>query len=447
MKLQGLGLRDIFCIPNGEAIVKSLIDTDVYKWFMAVFYFDHAEYRDVETTFKLIIRDKYIRLADIIPEDVLREQLEAARALCLTPAERSFLAGMTGSDGRTRLIRSDDFLEEMSRPVLPPFILEKQEGGYVLTFTGPSWKVTFWEIIAMVIVSELYYYHLILNAKLSSSEILSIYTGMVARLFEKAKALREERALSFILFDTRRRQSRFFQEIVMRYMSEMLPSQCLGTSNVLLAMQHGSANPKGTNAHELYMIEGCLAGNDHDRIFQAPFTMSQKWYDYFGPDMSILLPDTYGTAHFYRHAPASFARDWKGVRPDSMEPNEAVRVTVEWWKRHGVDPMTKMILPSDGLDTDTMLGCSRENASAVGTLSYGWGTLVGNDCRGLWPRNDGAFGLFRPFSMVCKVSEANGVPAVKLSDNPEKATGPADRVALFKKIFGEEGSKKQVVVV
>ena len=51
-------------------------------------------------------------------------------------------------------------------------------------------------------------------------------------------------------------------------------------------------------------------------------------------------------------------------------------------------------------------------------MSFGWGTNLTNDFRGLRPGPER-----RPcnaISLVCKVSEANGRPAVKLSDNPQQ---------------------------
>ena len=42
-------------------------------------------------------------------------------------------------------------------------------------------------------------------------------------------------------------------------------------------------------------------------------------------------------------------------------------------------------------------------------------------------------------SLVCKVVEANGRPAVKLSDNPLKATGEKSEIERYLRIFGTEG--------
>jgi nicotinate phosphoribosyltransferase len=75
-------------------------------------------------------------------------------------------------------------------------------------------------------------------------------------------------------------------------------------------------------------------------------------------------------------------------------------------------------------------------------LGFGWGTLLTNDFRGF----DQA-GRLDPFSIVCKVISANGRPAVKLSDNPTKATGPTDQIARYRRVFGSAATAPQPVFV
>jgi nicotinate phosphoribosyltransferase len=52
-----------------------------------------------------------------------------------------------------------------------------------------------------------------------------------------------------------------------------------------------------------------------------------------------------------------------------------------------------------------------------------------------------------PLSLVCKVSAADGLPAVKLSDNYEKAMGPKPEIERYLRIFGHEGMKSVPVTV
>jgi len=77
-------------------------------------------------------------------------------------------------------------------------------------------------------------------------------------------------------------------------------------------------------------------------------------------------------------------------------------------------------------------------------MSFGWGTNLTNDFRGCDP--DGAAAL-EPISLVCKVIEANGRPAVKLSDNPAKATGEPSEIARYLRVFGEADRAAAPVLV
>jgi len=45
------------------------------------------------------------------------------------------------------------------------------------------------------------------------------------------------------------------------------------------------------------------------------------------------------------------------------------------------------------------------------------------------------------------VTSANGRPAVKLSDNPSKATGNPAEIERYLRIFGQDGRVQQAVAV
>ena len=77
-------------------------------------------------------------------------------------------------------------------------------------------------------------------------------------------------------------------------------------------------------------------------------------------------------------------------------------------------------------------------------MSFGWGTNLTNDFRDCAPfATDGLDSI----SLVCKVVEADGRPAVKLSDNPSKATGDPEQIARYLRVFGGEGRSEVPVVV
>ena len=77
-------------------------------------------------------------------------------------------------------------------------------------------------------------------------------------------------------------------------------------------------------------------------------------------------------------------------------------------------------------------------------MSFGWGTNLTNDFDGCAPQPDDGL---RAISIVCKVSAADGRPAVKLSDNPNKATGTAAEIARYLRVFGAEGREEREVVI
>jgi nicotinate phosphoribosyltransferase len=77
-------------------------------------------------------------------------------------------------------------------------------------------------------------------------------------------------------------------------------------------------------------------------------------------------------------------------------------------------------------------------------VSFGWGTNLTNDFMGCAP--DGSTNL-DPISIVCKVTSVDGRPAVKLSDNPEKATGSASEVERYLRVFGSAGRVRSAVHV
>ena len=69
-------------------------------------------------------------------------------------------------------------------------------------------------------------------------------------------------------------------------------------------------------------------------------------------------------------------------------------------------------------------------------ISFGWGTNLSNDFVGC--AANGSVDL-DPISIVCKVTSVDGRPAVKLSDNPQKATGSPSEVERYLRVFGNAG--------
>jgi nicotinate phosphoribosyltransferase len=154
--------------------------------------------------------------------------------------------------------------------------------------------------------------------------------------------------------------------------------------------------------------------------------------------------------------------DWTGQRVDSKDPFVAGDEYISWLEQHGRDPRRKRLIASDALDVDRILAL---HAYCGGTIrngampedfrgprdfcdagkwlphrrirfSSGWGTFLTNDFRNCNPQGDQSFD---PVSLVCKLSEVEGRPAVKLSDNYAKAMGPPEEIERYRRIFGTAG--------
>ena len=82
-------------------------------------------------------------------------------------------------------------------------------------------------------------------------------------------------------------------------------------------------------------------------------------------------------------------------------------------------------------------------------FSVGSGTLLTNDFRNCNPQtpDSRSNGSFEPISLVCKLTDVNGRPAVKLSDNFQKALGPAEEIERYRRSFGLEGVANIPVLV
>ncbi|MBV2185224.1 MAG: nicotinate phosphoribosyltransferase, partial [Rhizobium sp.] len=413
-----------------DPIIRSLIDTDFYKLLMLQMIW--KLYPDVDATFTLINRTKTVRLAEEIDEGELREQLDFARSLRLTKKEAIWLAGNTFYG--TKQIFQPEFLAWLANFQLPEYELSKKDGQFSLNFHGKWMETTMWEIPALAIVNELRSRSVAKTMGLFTLDVL--YARAKAKMWAKVERLRELPGLRISDFGTRRRHSFLWQRWCVEALKEGIGPAFTGTSNVLLAMD-SDLEAVGTNAHELPMVTAALARTDEE-LMSANYNVMRDWNRLYGGNLLIVLPDTYGTAAFLRNAP-EWVADWTGFRPDSAPPIEGGEKIIDWWQRMGRDPRQKLLIFSDGLDVDAIIDTYRHFEGRV-RMSFGWGTNLTNDFAGCAPRE--IEGL-KPISLVCKVSEANGRPAVKLSDNPKKATGDPAEVERYLKFFGTEDRVEQ----
>ncbi|GGO35048.1 nicotinate phosphoribosyltransferase [Gemmobacter aquaticus] len=414
-----------------DPIVRSLIDTDFYKLLMCQSIFRNKP--DTSVTFSLINRTTAVRLADLIDEGELREQLDHVRSLSLSRGESTWLRGNTFY-GKRQMFRPD-FMEWFEGLRLPAYHLEKRDGQFELTFEGRWPEVMLWEIPALTVLMELRSRAVLKG--MGKFELQVLYARAMTRLWEKIERLRRIDGLKIADFGTRRRHGFLWQDWCVQAMMEGLGDAFIGTSNCKIAMKR-DIEAIGTNAHELPMVYAALADSDAE-LADAPYRVLADWHEEHDGNLRVILPDTYGTEGFLKRAPDWLSK-WTGIRIDSGDPAQGAEIAIRWWKERGEDPSKKLVIFSDGLDVEMIEELHAQFAGRV-KVSFGWGTMLTNDFRGL------AGDRLAPFSLVCKAVSANGRPTVKLSDNPNKAMGPKAEVERYKRVFGVGEQQAQEVVV
>lgn len=417
-----------------DPIVRSLLDTDVYKLLMLQTIW--KERPNVPVTFSLINRTKTVRLAEEIDEQELRAHLDHARSIRITKKELIWLTGNTFY-GRERLF-SKEFLEWLRHYQLPAYELSVEDGQYKIDFQGDWADVTLWEIPVLSIISELRSRAALHGVGRFELDVL--YARAKAKLWEKVLRLEQLPDLKIADFGTRRRHSFLWQRWCISAMKEGLGDKFIGTSNVLMAMDL-DLDAIGTNAHELPMVEAALA-NDNAEILQSPYNVLKHWSRTYDGNLLIVLPDTYGTTAFLEKAP-DWVAEWSGFRIDSKEPIAGGEELIQWWKERGIDPMEKLLIFSDGLTVDKIEQVYKRFNGRV-RLSFGWGTHLTNDFSDCATVDTDQL---KAISLVCKVTHANGKATVKLSDNFEKATGPDFEIERYRSIFGLDNMDRHDVVV
>src|ERR1700680_1382216 len=437
-----------------DPVIRSLLDTDFYKLLMLQFIWKHFPKTRVE--FSLFNRHPSVRMAEINNIEELKVQLQHVRGERFRKSELVWLAGNTFY-GR-RGIFEPAFLEWLDRDFrLSDYALAVVDGQFHLSFEGLWTDTTMWELYALSIIDEL---RTRANLKrLSEFQLDILYARAKTKLWSKIERLRGVPGLSIADFGTRRRHSFLWQQYVLNAMDSNLGASFIGTSNAFLAHKH-DLEAIGTNAHEIPMVLAALAQDD-DALKASQYRVLELWQNTYEGALRIMLPDTFGTTQFLEGAPA-WAADWTGQRIDSKNPYVAGDEYIEWLKGRGRDPHDKIVIASDALDVDEIIGLhayfggtlqggasAQEFRSAVDfqdrqkwipgrriRFSAGWGTLLTNDFRGCDPKGGSEFD---PISLICKVSDVEGRPAGKLSDNYAKALGPASEVERYRHVFGTAG--------
>lgn len=359
-----------------KPLISHFTDNDLYTFTCQYYVLKTYPRAEVEYTFMDRNHQIYPKGFDAL----LREQVEYMRNVVITEEEIAYL-----TDHCVYLpLWYFTFLRGYRFNPDEVAISQDEEGHLAISVKGKWFSTIMWEMPLLSCISEL----------------MHILRGDLERY---DAALEEERARqkSIAIFDggltlgdmgTRRRISFAHQEMVIRTMKEVYlhpeiyssrskwSGVFTGTSNVYLAMKY-NLNPLGTMSHQLISFEENVSG-----VFECNFNVMRKFSDVYDGDNGIFLYDCFGDKVFFSNLSKRMAMMYKGLRVDSGKEEEQVDKIVEKYKSLGIDPMTKQVVFSNGLNIERALEIHEYCRGKVQD-SYGVGTFLTCDVTGCTPMN------------------------------------------------------------
>lgn len=383
-------------IKNGQMIIKTLLDTDLYKFTTSYAYIKLFPY--AMGTFSFKDRDE-TRYSEAFLT-TLKAEINNLSQLHLTGEELEYMVLNCRFLPRV-------YWEWLSAFRFDPHKIEiflDEEQHLHLVVTDHLYKATLYEVPLLAIVSEI---------KNRFSGNIANPEQIIGTLSEKV-TLSNEHRLPFSEFGTRRRFSVDVQDAVIGYLNES-SLYCTGTSNCHFAMKY-RMKMMGTHPHEWFMFHGAQFGYKH-----ANYMALENWVNVYDGDLGIALSDTYTTGIFLTNLSRKQAKLFDGVRCDSGDEFAFTDKLTARYKELGVDPTTKTIVFSNALDFDKALQIQKYCYGRI-RCAFGIGTNLTNDTG------------FRPSNIVMKLSQCKmnvnqeWRQCVKLSDDAGKHTGSPEEV-------------------
>lgn len=392
--------------------------TDYYKPNMSQLAYEREP--DAEVTFTFRNRGEQ-RLLDYVDADALQQRFTELMEKSWTPEELAYLGSLRLSDGTS--VYSEEYLKYLGENKLPALTVsyDQEIDDIAIETTGPWALSTFWETIVMSEINEAYFEGYLLANGLNPADV---YEEGDRRLSEKIAILQQHPNIKFADFGTRRHFSYKWQQHVVQRLHEECPDNLIGSSNVALA-EYFDIKPIGTFAHELPMVYAGLAQARGLDVRGSHNRLLRDWYERYGEDYSVALTDTFTTDFFFADFTAEQAAAWKGVRHDSGDPYEFGERLIRFYEDKGIDPATKTVVFSDGLDIDTIVALAEHFEGRI-NMTFGWGTTLTNDL-GIKPLN-----VVMKATHVRLPETGQEADTVKLSDAAGKHTGPEELVREYK---------------
>ena len=368
-------------------IIVSLLDTDLYKFNMNMVMFH--KHTNLNGTYLFKCRNKDVVFTDEMVNEI-NAQIDHLCTLRFTDEELDYLNSL-------RFIKSDyvEFLR-LWHPIRKYVnCWGNADGSLYINVTGPLFSVMQFEIYLLEIVNEVYFR--------MKYNYLDLIDSAKEKLTDKIQAFADNKYnFKFAEFGCRRRLSREWQDYAV---GELLKTGfCVGTSNVYLAMKYG-CKPIGTYAHEYVQMYQGITGVT---LAYTNKMAMEEWFDEFQGDNGTALTDTLGTDLFLMDFNKLQAMCYTGVRHDSGDPIEWGEKIIKHYEKFDIDPKTKTLLFSDGLDFPKAQNIYDHFHDRI-NVSFGIGTYLSNDTN------------VDPLNIVIKLQYVNGHPVAKLSDTPGKA--------------------------
>ncbi len=375
-------------------MVRSILDTDLYKFTMSSCYF--LLYRSAEGVFRFDDRD-HEQYDDRFLE-LLREGFEHMGTLRLTREEKRFLLSI-------RFLPTNyiEWLEDFHfSPKKIKYYLD-EEHHLQLSVRELMYKATLYEVPILATISQAI--HRWRGEDVDKEQIL-------ARLDQKIDYARQHH-LMFSEFGTRRRFSGDIHDLVCARLKERASDVCVGTSNVYFAMRH-DMRPSGTMAHEWIQFHQGIYG-----FKKANLLALDAWSSVYSGDLGTALIDTFTTASFLHTFTMKQAKLFDGVRQDSGDEKAVGEMVIKKYESFGIDPRTKTIVFSNALTFEKYKEIADHFRGRIKVLA-GIGTNLTCDVR--------PFGM-KPANIVIKLSQcrysANDFweDVIKISDDIGKHIG------------------------
>ncbi|EJC6764267.1 nicotinate phosphoribosyltransferase [Vibrio parahaemolyticus] len=385
-------------------IIQSALDFDVYKVNMMSAV--AALYPDAMVSYKFIVRSEE-DLSELLPE--VKAEVLKLQDVRFTEDEIAYMK-------RVAPYLKPEFVEALRHFRFNPqsdvsfHNKTMSDGSSQLRITiNGLWKETIlYETIIMSIVSEVRS-----RQRWSDIPFEQFQTVLEDKVCYLKAELERRNITNFKFADmsTRRRFSFQAQRTMLEYLSKELPQCLTGTSNYHLAREL-DLTPIGTVAHEWFMGHQALVNvRDSQKI------ALQRWQKMFNGALGIALTDTIGIDAFLKDFDEELSNAYVGVRHDSGCPFTWGEKMIAHYESLGIDPMTKTLVFTDGLNFEQALDICEHFQGRV-QVSFGIGTSLANDM-GNYVNDQGE--AYQPLSIVIKMVTCNGSPVAKISDEPEKA--------------------------